>query len=265
MSSTVPSSDTSPTFTATCLTTKGDFSVKFIRSWAPLGYDRIRDLFEDDFFEGMYMYRVVPKFLVQFGVPTIQAIDQEVLDKYKGNTIKDDPMHLHPFEKGTISYAGSGPNSRVSDLFISYSNNGGLGNSPWEVPVGYVTEGMEVVESFHSYGDLSVFNPKGPDQNKLRNQGETYVKDNFPLMDHIISCSIERPLTNPDSLSTGATIAASRAALVLMLASGFSIIVLVRRLWCGEGKAKLSSGASDAGVSRSLNSSFVRASEDKLL
>lgn len=277
-----------PSFEAICHTTKGDFSMLFIESWAPKGYARLWDLFNDNFLDGQFFYRVVPKFLVQFGVPSL-SLDEDVRKKYRfPNTIQDDPPNHREFHKGTISYAGSGPNSRVSDLFISYSDNPGLGKSPWEVPLGYVSEGIDVVESFHSYGDISVFNKKGPNQNKVRNRGEEYVKEEFPLMDYIIKCEIgqrggvgksrsnpgqgphgaasvaeggvhlggEELLTNTPSTTTKILLL---VAFLLMFGSGCSIILLVRRLWSS------SKSPSCSGVSRSLDSNFARASEEKYL
>ena len=48
-----------------------------------------------------------------------------------------------------------------------------MGKSPWEVPLGVVTSGMESAERFYSgYGEISAFNKGGPTQQKLRNQGE---------------------------------------------------------------------------------------------
>ncbi|GMI26529.1 hypothetical protein TrRE_jg10737, partial [Triparma retinervis] len=138
-----------------------------------------------------------------FGVPSL-SVDADVRRKYRfPNTIPDDPPNHRSFERGTISYAGSGPKSRVADLFISYSDNPGLGKSPWEVPLGYVSEGMDVVESFHSYGDISAFNSKGPNQNKMRNRGEEYVEEEFPLMDRIIKCEVGQSVGGASKSSLG--------------------------------------------------------------
>jgi cyclophilin family peptidyl-prolyl cis-trans isomerase len=51
-----------------------------------------------------------------------------------------------------ISFAGSGDNSRTSQLFISYGSAKSLGTQKWETAVGEVIEGMENVEKFYSYG-----------------------------------------------------------------------------------------------------------------
>ncbi len=38
--------------------------------WSPLGSERFVELVENGFFDEMALYRVVPNFLVQFGVPS---------------------------------------------------------------------------------------------------------------------------------------------------------------------------------------------------
>jgi cyclophilin family peptidyl-prolyl cis-trans isomerase len=93
----------------------------------------------------------VPKFLVQFGIS--YSKDKE-LQKFAHTSIPDDPPQGRKFQKGTISYAGSGENSRTSQIFISYGSAPSLGNEKWETPVGEVIEGMENIEALYSYGDM---------------------------------------------------------------------------------------------------------------
>jgi peptidyl-prolyl cis-trans isomerase A (cyclophilin A) len=144
--------------------------MSFDPAWAPQGVARLRELFHVGYFDGQFLYRVVPGFLVQFGV----ANDQAMTKKFVHSPIPDDPhLSSHKFERGTISFAGSGPDSRAADIFISYAHSTSLGKSPWEVPLGVVTSGMESAERFYSgYGEISAFNKGGPNQQKLRNQGE---------------------------------------------------------------------------------------------
>lgn len=211
-------------FDVDCTTSAGTFSMRFVRSSSPHGYERVSELFRDKFYDGTYLYRIVPNFLVQFGLPSTDAMKAKY---HFQNTILDDPLPTvntgksPAFKKGTISFAGSGPNSRgepaylidlaprhqkctflslslcdlhtpstVSDLFISYVDSSHLGKSAWESPVGYVTSGMDVVESFKSYGDISAFNRGGPNPNKIRNRGKEYISSEFPDMDYFKSCKI---------------------------------------------------------------------------
>lgn len=89
-----------------------------------------------------------------------------------------------------ISYAGGGPNTRSTQLFIAYEDLEFLGKSPWEVPFGEVTSGKDVVDSWYKgYGDMPPWG-KGPDQGKLHNRGNAYIRAEFPLIDFIISCAV---------------------------------------------------------------------------
>ena len=38
------------------------------RAWSPLGYDKVVTLYEKGFYDHSYFHRVIPGFLVQFGI-----------------------------------------------------------------------------------------------------------------------------------------------------------------------------------------------------
>jgi hypothetical protein len=99
----------------------------------------------------------------------------------------------------TLRKIGSGPNSRTSQLFISYMKEGGsLGTQLWETPIGRVVEGFEtVVQQFYSgYGDMPPWG-KGPVQQNIHGpDGLSYITDNFPLLDHFLECQVDRKPSN---------------------------------------------------------------------
>jgi cyclophilin family peptidyl-prolyl cis-trans isomerase len=133
-----------------------------LKNWSPNGYDRAVELFQRHFYDGSHFFRVVPGFLTQFG---ISYSNDSVLQSFARRQISDDPKKTNPeipFEPGIISFAGSGPNSRTSQLFISYGSAKSLGTQPWETPIGKVIDGMDsTVKKFHSYGDIPPFG-EGP-------------------------------------------------------------------------------------------------------
>ena len=102
-----------------CGTSKGPIVIRFYRHWSPHGYDRAIALFEKGFYDHSHFFRVVPDFLVQFG---ISYTDNAELKHFANSLIPDDPQLEPPirFEAGTVSYAGSGPNSRNSQLFFAF-------------------------------------------------------------------------------------------------------------------------------------------------
>lgn len=127
---------------------------------------------------------------MQFGISYTQDKD---LRQFARQTLKDDPQLDPPIEfaEGVVSYAGSGPNSRSSDLFIAYGPIKSLGKELWETPIGTVIEGMETVRKFYSgYGDMPPWGT-GPEQPKIHNRGEEYILENFPKLDKFIHCSVD--------------------------------------------------------------------------
>lgn len=173
-----------------CTTTAGPITMILHRAWSPQGYARAKALFERGYFDQSHFFRVVPHFLVQFG---ISYTTNEDLKRFAESRIEDDPKRedLMPFREGMMSFAGSGPNSRTSQVFIAYDGAGGLGNSPWETPFGEVVDGMENVRKLYSYGDMPPWG-KGPEQGPIRNRGIQYIAENFPLLDQFHTCTVSK-------------------------------------------------------------------------
>ena len=64
-------------------TTAGDFVVQVHPDWAPRGAARFKELVEDGFYNECRFFRVVPNFMVQFGIngdPEVQARWRNNLD-----------------------------------------------------------------------------------------------------------------------------------------------------------------------------------------
>eukprot|EP00986_Skeletonema_menzelii_P006622 scaffold2527_cov185-Skeletonema_menzelii.AAC.9 len=174
-----------------CGTSAGPIAMRFYRSWSPHGYDRATALFERGYFDHSHFFRVVEHFLVQFGIGYTQ--DKE-LKTFSQSTIPDDPKRpdLLPFKEGMMSFAGSGKNSRSSQMFIAYDGAGNLGQSPWETPFGHVTSGLENVKNFYKeYGDMPPWG-KGPEQGPIHSRGASYIESEFPLLDKFETCSVQR-------------------------------------------------------------------------
>jgi cyclophilin family peptidyl-prolyl cis-trans isomerase len=66
----------------------GSFVVQTRPDWAPIGEERFTALAESKFFDGCRAFRVLPGFIVQFGIngdPAVQA-------KWRSQNLKDDPV-----------------------------------------------------------------------------------------------------------------------------------------------------------------------------
>ncbi len=154
-------------------TTAGDFVIEVHHEWAPLGADRFYNLVRYGYFTNASFFRVVSGFVVQFGL----SADPAVNTVWSAAKIQDDPV-IQSNKRGTLVFATAGPNTRTTQLFINYADNTRL-DAMGFAPFGTVVEGMDVVNKiFPGYRE-------SPRQDLITNQGDAYVKANFPLMDKI--------------------------------------------------------------------------------
>jgi peptidyl-prolyl cis-trans isomerase A (cyclophilin A) len=161
------------------MTTKGDFVVEVTRAWAPQGADRFYNLVKNHFYDGAAFFRVLPGFVAQFGL----SAKPEISSVWATATIKDDRVTQSNLE-GYLTFAKAGPNTRTTQVFINLADNATLDGMGF-APFGKVVEGMDVVGKFYGeYGDGPP-DGKGPDQNRIANEGKAYLDKNFPLLDSI--------------------------------------------------------------------------------
>src|SRR5262245_30021991 len=165
-------------------TSKGSIVLKITRDWAPKGADRFFSLAKNGFFDECRFYRVLPKFVAQFGIHG----DPAVSGKWREAPLDDDPVK-EKNTRGRVTFAKSGPNTRTTNLFISLKDNSNL-DSQGFAPIGEVIEGMDVADQLHSgYGDGA---PKGrgPSQKKIYEEGNAWLKKDFKDLDFIKSAKI---------------------------------------------------------------------------
>lgn len=176
-------------------TTRGEFVVTVTRAWAPVGADRFYNLVKHHYYDNASFFRVVPEFVVQFGISAYPPISAA----WKDTNIKDDPV-TQSNKKGSLTFATAGPNTRTTQIFINLNDNirlDSMGFAPFGVVEG---KGMDVVEMMYGqYGDNS-----GPDQDQIAKQGKPYLDKGWPKLDSIKTATLVVP--------AGATAAAKPAA-----------------------------------------------------
>lgn len=159
-------------------TTVGNFAITVNREWSPRGAHHFHQLVEEGFYDGCGFFRVVPDFMVQFGL----AADPEMTAKWYRN-ILDDPVKQSN-KRGYVSFAKTGqPNSRSTQVFINFKSNAFLDSQGFS-PFGEVTKGMDVVDK------ISSAHGEQPDQGKVRDYGNEYLKSQFPKLDYIKTARI---------------------------------------------------------------------------
>jgi len=170
------------TFQVKFATTRGDFVVTVNRAWAPIGADRFYNLVKHHFYDNASFFRVVPGFVVQFGISAYPPISAA----WENANIKDEPV-TQSNKRGYLTYAKTSmPNTRSTQIFINLSDNAGLDRQGFS-PFGFVdAQGMKVVEMLYDqYGDSG-----GPEQDQISKLGKPYVDKGWPKLDSIKTATL---------------------------------------------------------------------------
>jgi peptidyl-prolyl cis-trans isomerase A (cyclophilin A) len=153
---------------------EGKFVVQTNPSWAPLGVQRFEELTASSFWDNCRFFRVVPKFIVQFGING----DPKIQKKWDSR-IQDDPVS-HTNEIGTVTFATAGPNTRTTQMFVNIGEKNSFLDKQGFSPIGKVIEGMTTVQNiFKGYGEQ-------PKQNIIQNKGNEYLNASYPKLSFII-------------------------------------------------------------------------------
>jgi peptidyl-prolyl cis-trans isomerase A (cyclophilin A) len=158
-------------------TTKGPVIVQITRASAPLGVDRFYNMVKAKFLDGARFFRVVPGFVVQFGL----AGDPAMTSAWDV-PIQDDPV-LMSNRRGTLTFATKGPNTRTTQLFINLGNNQRLDAQHFSA-FGTVVSGMEYVDQIYAADG------QNPQQDLIEQQGNSYLDKTFPHLDYIKTARI---------------------------------------------------------------------------
>eukprot|EP00055_Hartaetosiga_balthica_P016790 m.107861 g.107861 ORF g.107861 m.107861 type:complete len:275 (+) comp9181_c0_seq9:51-875(+) len=178
--------DRSPNvFHISMVTTKGEIIIEMHREWSPEGVDRVYELVKLGFCDttetsrGLAFFRVVPNFVVQFGIHG----DPSISSYWRNQHIPDDPVVESNLE-GYLTFASAGPNTRTSQLFFNLVNNPFLDKSGFS-PLGKIVSGLETLRQINSQ-----YKEK-PNQGQLQTTGQEYLDASFPNLDYITRCSIQ--------------------------------------------------------------------------
>ena len=136
------------------------------------------------YFKDVAFFRVIPGFMCQFGIHG----DPKVSAAWREAQIPDDPVKGSN-TRGAITFATGGPNTRTTQLFISFGNNSRLDSTGFS-PFGKVTEGMDVVDKINGEYGEGAPGGRGPEQGRIQREGNAYLKKDFPNLDYIKSTTV---------------------------------------------------------------------------
>jgi len=117
---------------------------------------------------------------VQFGISPYPDVSKA----WRSATIPDDIVTVHN-ERGGVTFASAGPDTRTTQVFINLGDNRSLDNGGF-APFGAVTEGMGVVDKLYSgYGEDPTSH-----QGEMQLKGSAYLEKAFPKLDSIKKATV---------------------------------------------------------------------------
>jgi peptidyl-prolyl cis-trans isomerase A (cyclophilin A) len=171
------------TFAVEMRTSAGTFVIDVTRAWSPNGADRFYNLVRAGYFTNVEFFRVIEGFMAQTGIHG----RPEVARAWQHANIQDDPVVEHN-RRGYVSFATAGPNTRTTQFFVNFADNSRLDASGFS-PFGRVRD-MAVVDALEDRYGEGAPQGLGPDQQRIQNEGNAYLRASFPDLDYIESARV---------------------------------------------------------------------------
>ena len=166
-------------FTVAFETSKGLFSARCHKAWAPKAADRLFNLVELGYFDDTIFFRVITKpspFVVQWGIHGSPIVNEA----WEDAKLEPDPV-TQTNRRGTLTFAmGGDPKTFTTQVFINLADNGRL-DAMGFAPVCEITAGMQVVDSFFAGHDGA----PSQAQQRIQKEGNTFLRSAFPGLDFV--------------------------------------------------------------------------------
>jgi len=177
-------------FLVDLITSRGRVALIARRSWSLLGVDRFHFLVRNGYYDGARFFRVVPGFVVQWGISGDTALNRV----WRNRDLPDEPVR-QTNSRGRVAYARGGPNTRGVQLYVNLADNARLDTTSTFgfPPIGEVTEGMSVMDSmFAGYSCRRGSPGTCPAQDSIEAQGSRYLARVHPNLDFIRRARVVR-------------------------------------------------------------------------
>jgi peptidyl-prolyl cis-trans isomerase A (cyclophilin A) len=140
---------------------------------APTGAWQFWRLVRSGFYDGACFFRVIPGFMAQVGIPP----DPKRSEGWE-EPVKDDDMGKGSNDRGFVSFATRGPNTRTYQIFFNTVANRFLDHQGF-TPFAEVVSGMDVIDALFVTGEGAP-QGAGPSQGRLAQKGNAYLKEGWP-------------------------------------------------------------------------------------
>ena len=206
------------------------FAVTVREKKEPLAAARFRQMVNSGFFDGCSFFRVVPGFIVQFGLSGNVTVQRE----WDARGLLRDEVNVKEPDwnmRGTIAFATTGSNTRGTQLFVNYDDNHALDTKNIAV-FGRVVDGMSTLSAVYSgYRER-------PKQTLIRARGDAYLRSEFPRLSYVTRVQQVAFIEEPYALSknaTGMMLTLGMVGCALMCCAGARL--LMKRMKRGYKKA----------------------------
>ncbi len=162
-------------------TTRGVFTLRVHRDWAPLAADRFYHLARSGFYNNNRFFRAVPGFVVQWGIHGFP----NVATAWRNASIADEPVR-HSNLRGTVAFAAAAePNTRTTQVFVNLADNVFLDDLGF-APFAKIIQGLDVAEDlFSGYGEAP-----SQLQRRIQLDGNAFLDKNYPNLDAVMGVEI---------------------------------------------------------------------------
>jgi cyclophilin family peptidyl-prolyl cis-trans isomerase len=137
--------DTTKTYTATMVTSKGTMEILLDALGAPVTVNSFVYLARWHYYDGIIFHRVIPGFVLQGGDPTGKGTGGP------GYRFNDELPKPGRYELGSLAMANSGPHTNGSQFFV-ISGPDGVRLPPLYALFGKVVKGLDVIEAINAVG-----------------------------------------------------------------------------------------------------------------
>jgi len=142
---------------------------------------------EAKFYDDTRFFRVLDGdykiWIAQFGIsgaPSTHA-------RWEKQRIQDDPVRAKN-ERGTLSFAMSGPHTRTTQLFLNFGDSSSVLDGDF-APFARVVHNIDAIDTIYKVGEGPP-SGKGPSQGEITAKGNSYLDQSYPALTRVVQARL---------------------------------------------------------------------------